>query len=120
MEVSMKPRIAVAGLGSVFAFRVVGCASVKTVEATGGSRSDGTVELSYQVFATATNKSGGEMLITSAGCDEKGFVIITSNPGGGDSLHGCLSKLPPGRFYVRWDDGDTSVLSQSAFTRLDQ
>lgn len=32
----------------VFAFGVVGCASVKTLEATGGSRSDGTVELSYE------------------------------------------------------------------------
>lgn len=32
----------------VLAFGVVGCASVKTLEATGGSRSDGTVELSYE------------------------------------------------------------------------
>ena len=32
----------------VLAVGVVGCASVKTLEATGGSRSDGTVELSYE------------------------------------------------------------------------
>jgi hypothetical protein len=32
----------------VLAFGVAGCASVKTLQATGGSRSDGTVELSYE------------------------------------------------------------------------
>lgn len=35
----------------VLAFGVAGCASVKTLEATGGSRSDGTVELSYEYGA---------------------------------------------------------------------
>jgi hypothetical protein len=32
----------------LLAFGVAGCASVKVLEATGGSRSDGTVELSYE------------------------------------------------------------------------
>jgi hypothetical protein len=93
----MKASIAVAALGLVFA-------GAQPVEA-------------WEVLGTATNKAGGELLMTDAPCGEKGLVIITSDPGGGDSLHGCASMLPPGRFYVRWDSGDTSVLSGDYFTR---
>ena len=85
------------------------------ITAIAGSLYATTLQAQMQVLARTANNVGGEIVIKNVKCGS-GNVIISSNRGGGNSLHGCLTTMGSERFYVSWDDGGTSVLSAYGWT----
>lgn len=66
-----------------------------------------------KIFFRTQNDRVGQMLVTSATCgqNQQGNIVISSDPNGSGSIHGCAVALPPDRLHVDWGGDSTSILS---------
>jgi hypothetical protein len=91
----MKTSIAVAALGLVLA------------------GAHGSAE-GFEIIGSIENQAGGEMLMTDGKCGAKGKetgrVIMATGDGGQVLLDGCAYALPPGRLFILWPGGSSTIL----------